>query len=91
MYMCEMLKFMPVIANFWFGYITSNFNIYHWASNMFVFLENIPFIWVYFCSVGVYLFACLFSALNSIDEIPKQHSKRKMCATILAALNFCGP
>lgn len=41
--MHEMLKFMPVIANFWFGYITSNFNIYHWASNMFSFLENVPF------------------------------------------------
>lgn len=38
--------------------------------------------------MGVYLFACLFSALNSIDEIPKQHSKRKMCATILAAVDF---
>lgn len=38
--------------------------------------------------MGFYLFACLFSALNSIDEISKQHSKRKMRATILAAVDF---
>ena len=38
--------------------------------------------------MSFYLFACLFSALNSIDEISKPHSKRKMSVTILAAVDF---
>lgn len=38
--------------------------------------------------LGRFLFVCLFSGLNSIDEISKQNWKRKMGTTIVVVMDF---